>query len=344
MVRQGKGATRPAPGSHQAGGQTEETGMSRQSIQGTPPTSGGGPVRPSFRPDTGLPDMDCARFTAEQRFEVLIPQEARFGAVIQDNLHLPQGRYEVEVPPIGQHVLIFGLKLRQAQWDTRLAGRRVAWSPRPDGLMVFPAGLDAHFVASQGAERLLHLHLGPAWLSGIAAEAGVAEPSPHLLTEVHDPPLTTLFRRIAATLQVCPPGAALLREHAAMLAGVEVLRLLHGRAAPARYRIAPARLHAVLAHVEEHLAAEITLSDLAAVARLSRFHFARAFRVETGVTPHAHVTLRRVERAKRLMLDQGLPLSEVALACGFAHQAHFTTAFRRVTGTTPGRWRDERLS
>ncbi len=135
-----------------------------------------------------------------------------------------------------------------------------------------------------------------------------------------------------------------LREHAAMLAGVELLRLLHGRGAPDRHRIAPARLRAVLAHVEAHLAEEITLSDLAAVARLSRFHFARAFRAETGVTPHGHVTQRRVERAKLLMLDQGLSLSEIALACGFAHQAHFTTAFRPVVGTTPGRWRQERLS
>ncbi|NKC33872.1 AraC family transcriptional regulator [Falsiroseomonas selenitidurans] len=318
--------------------------MARHSIQGASAPAEAAPSRMVLRPRTGLPDMDRARFTAEPRFEVLIPQETRFGALIQDNLHLPQGRYEVEVPPIGHHVLIFGLKLRQAQWDTRLAGRRVAWSPRPDGLMVFPAGVDAHFVATQGAERLLHLHLGPAWLSGIAAEAGLAEPSLQLLTEAQDPHMTALFRRIAATLQDGAAGAALLREHAAILVGVELLRLLHARTAPTRHRIAPARLRAVLAYIEEHLAEEITLADLAAVARLSRFHFARAFRAEAGVAPHAHVTLRRVERAKRLMLEGGTALSEIALACGFAHQAHFTTAFRRVTGTTPGRWREERLS
>jgi AraC family transcriptional regulator len=149
---------------------------------------------------------------------------------------------------------------------------------------------------------------------------------------------------MAATLQDCPPGATLLREHLAMLAGVEMLRLMHGRAGIARHRIAPARLRAVRAHVEDHLAEDIALADLAAVAQLSRFHFARAFRAETGVTPHAYVTLRRVERAKRLMMEGGAALSEVALACGFAHQAHFTTAFRRVTGSTPGRWRAERLS
>jgi AraC family transcriptional regulator len=317
--------------------------MARQSIQ-VPSRSGGADAkRLSFRPDTGLPDMDRARFTAEQRFEVLIPQEARFGAVIQDNLHMPRERYEVAVPPIGQHVMIFNLRMRDVAWELAAAGRRMRVAPRTDELMVFPAGMDLRFVATLGGERLLHLHLDPAWLSGIAAEAGLAT-EVNLMMQAEAPPLTALFRRLAATLRDNPPGAALLREHAAMLAGVELLHLQHGRAAPSRHHMAPARLRAVLAHVEAHLAEDITLADLAAVARLSRFHFARAFRAETGLTPHAHLTLRRVERAKRLMLDGGASLSDIALACGFAHQAHFTTAFRRVTGTTPGRWRQERLA
>lgn len=319
--------------------------MDRQSIEGGPPAGEADPNHASFRPDTGLPDMDSARFTAEQRFEVLIPQEARFGAVIQDNLHLPQGRYEVDVPPLTQHVLIFGLRFRQPRWDVVIAGRSASWAPRPDDLLLFPAGVDLRFTAARGAERLLHLHLGPAWLSGIAAEAGMArEVRVNLLTQAQDPHLTALFRRMEGTLREGPPAAALLREHAAMLLGVEMLRLLHGRTGPARHSITPARLRAVFTHVEDHLAEDIALADLAAVARLSRFHFARAFRAETGLTPHAYVTHRRVERAKRLMLDQGASLSNIALASGFAHQAHFTNAFRRVVGTTPGRWRQERLS
>jgi AraC family transcriptional regulator len=319
--------------------------MAQQSIQGVPPPGGSGPGHPTFRPDTGLPDMDSARFTAEQRFEALIPHEERFGAVIQDNLHLPRCRYEVAVPPLSHHVLIFGLRLRETLWDVAVAGRRMSWSPRPDELALFPAGIDLNFLATLGSERLLHLHLGPAWVSGIAAEAGLApEAKVHVLTQAQDPHVTALFRRMAATLQDSAPGSGLLREHAAMLLSVEMLRLVHGRASPARHSIAPARLRAVLAHVEDRLTEDIALADLAAVARLSRYHFARAFRAQTGETPHGYVTQRRIERAKRLMLERRLPLSEIALACGFAHQAHFTTAFRRVTGTTPGRWREERLS
>jgi AraC family transcriptional regulator len=298
----------------------------------------------SFRPETGLPDIDSARFTAAQRFECVIPHGARFGALIQDNLHLPRTTYEVDVPPIGRHVLVFALSSRRTRWETRLAGRPLSIEPRPDDLMVVPAGADCFFRGSLGAERVMHLHLAPDWLEALAREAGLSGlPALDIVPQLRDAPMTTLFRRMATTLRHEPP-AALLCEHAAMLAAVELLRLFQGRPPRERHHIAPHRMRAVRAHIEERLAEDITLAELAAVARLSRFHFARCFRAETGLTPLAYVTQRRVERAKRVMLEEALPLCEVALACGFAHQAHFTTAFRRVVGTTPGRWREERLS
>ena len=73
----------------------------------------------------------------------------------------------------------------------------------------------------------------------------------------------------------------------------------------------------------------------------SRAHYAayRAFRAETGMSPHRWLVHRRCERAKRLMAETGMPLADVAVACGFAHQAHFTNTFHRTVGTTPGRWR-----
>jgi AraC family transcriptional regulator len=288
--------------------------------------------------------MDSARFTAAQRFECLIPHGPRFGALIQDNLHLPRQVYEVDVPPLGRHVMIFVTSPRSIRWDARLGGRALALEARADDLMVVPAGADCFFRGSLGAERVMHLHLAPDWLEAIAQEAGLSRLPPiDLVPQLRDAPLSALFRRMAATLRHEAPQA-LLCEHAAMLAGVELLRFFRARPAAGKHHIAPARLRAVCSHIEERLAEDITLAELAAVTRLSRFHFARCFRAATGMTPRAYVTERRVERAKRMILDHGLPLAEVALACGFAHQAHFTTAFRRVVGTTPGRWREERLS
>jgi len=83
---------------------------------------------------------------------------------------------------------------------------------------------------------------------------------------------------------------------------------------------------------------DLTLDDLAATAGLSRFYFLRAFRREVGVTPHAYLTGRRIAAAKAL-LDGDVPLSEVALACGFYDQSHFTRSFKGCTGVTPGQYR-----
>ena len=83
---------------------------------------------------------------------------------------------------------------------------------------------------------------------------------------------------------------------------------------------------------------DLTLSSLAELAGLSRYHFLRAFRREVGVTPHAYLTGRRIAAAKRLLAGAE-PLSAVALACGFYDQSHFTRSFKGCTGLTPGQYR-----
>jgi AraC family transcriptional regulator len=72
---------------------------------------------------------------------------------------------------------------------------------------------------------------------------------------------------------------------------------------------------------------------------MSNFHFAREFKRTTGTTPHQYLIKFRVERAKALLAEAQLPLTEVGLQSGFSHQSHFTRLFRRFTGTTPHSYR-----
>jgi hypothetical protein len=65
------------------------------------------------------------------------------------------------------------------------------------------------------------------------------------------------------------------------------------------------------------------------------------FRQTTGFTPHQHISHRRVERARQLLVDTDLPLAESAHRCGFSSQSQFTTVFRRLTDITPARFRAE---
>ena len=99
----------------------------------------------------------------------------------------------------------------------------------------------------------------------------------------------------------------------------------------------------VLDHIEAHLGKPIRVADLSALLHRTEAHFSRMFKRTFGVSPHAYVVRRRIERASRLMIESPTPLSEIALKCGFNDQAHLSKRFRQQTGATPAAWRREQL-
>jgi AraC family transcriptional regulator len=104
----------------------------------------------------------------------------------------------------------------------------------------------------------------------------------------------------------------------------------------------PWLLRRVIHFMEENLHTPVTLQDIAAQTGLSRMHFAAQFRRSTGCSPHAFLLKRRLEKAKEMLAADSMPLREIAFAVGFQSQAHFTTIFRKLVGSTPGRWRTHR--
>ena len=87
--------------------------------------------------------------------------------------------------------------------------------------------------------------------------------------------------------------------------------------------------------IQDRFAQNVSLGELAKAVGLSKFHLLRVFRDQMGTTPHAYQLQLRIARARE-MLDARASAAEVALACGFADQAHFTRAFKRIVGYTPG--------
>ena len=91
----------------------------------------------------------------------------------------------------------------------------------------------------------------------------------------------------------------------------------------------------VAEHIEEHLDEPVRLSELARLVHLSPYHFARSFKQSFGAPPHRYHVMRRIERAKRLLGDSTMSVTEIGGALGFAETSTFTAAFRKVTGFTP---------
>ena len=131
-------------------------------------------------------------------------------------------------------------------------------------------------------------------------------------------------------------------EALGVLLAHELVRLHTGEpdAKPeARGGLAAWQERSVVAYIEEHLAEPISLATLAELARLSPYHFSRAFKQSFGRPPHRYHTSRRIERAKTLLAKSAQSVTEIGLTVGFCEASSFTAAFRRTTGRTPSSYR-----
>jgi AraC-like DNA-binding protein len=103
--------------------------------------------------------------------------------------------------------------------------------------------------------------------------------------------------------------------------------------------LAPWKAKRVTDHINANLDRPLPLGELAELVRLSNSYFSRAFKSTFEKSPHAFIMCRRIERARQQMLMSREPLSQIALACGFADQAHLARLFRREMGSAPSQWR-----
>jgi AraC family transcriptional regulator len=137
-------------------------------------------------------------------------------------------------------------------------------------------------------------------------------------------------------------GGRLYLEGLATVLSVHLLRCYGApERSPIPYRggLAPRQMRRVLDYINAHLADELGLVELAAIAGLSPNHFGEAFKVSLGKSPHRFVIEKRVQHVRELLRDEDSSIAEIAHATGFSSQSRLTENFRRVTGLTPGQFR-----
>ena len=182
----------------------------------------------------------------------------------------------------------------------------------------------------------LMFYLDTDWLRSQQEEAGLgSEFRPFDMTASRDPLLYQGLQHLHHQLVQGPDPLA--REVACHLFSRQLL----ARLTPARWDDRPPQhLQRAAELMQDDSASPLSLSQLSAVAGLTPSHFVRAFSQHYGMTPHAYLLDRRIRHA-RTLLKQGQPLAEVALASGFADQAHFQRQFKRRVAATPGQYRTQ---
>ena len=108
---------------------------------------------------------------------------------------------------------------------------------------------------------------------------------------------------------------------------------------PASNGLAYWQFRRVVEYVDANIDVPLRIPELAAMVRLSASQFVRCFKVSAGLTPSAYILNQRIARSKQMLSETELVIAEIALACGFADQAHFSSRFRSVVGESPNRWR-----
>jgi AraC family transcriptional regulator len=239
----------------------------------------------------------------------------------------------VAIPPLESHLLHLSLT-GGCRLEARADGVLHRVQIRHGDLALVPAGTDCRLLPPRSAAAAILVIPVPDLDRALAGTGGSIGQTRFGLAF---PRVASLLLALDRDLHGDGPGARLIYE--ALLLALGDSLASDCPTGLERMVITPLRLKRVTDFVMANLDRDIGLNDMARVAALSPFHFARVFRVATGLSPYRFLLERRMAHACQLLSDPGIPIVEIAHRCGYAGQAHFTTAFQQRIGMPPGRYR-----
>ncbi len=254
----------------------------------------------------------------------------RAGAPVRlDDVVLTETSYsDGFVVPVHAHAHPFFCLLLEGSMIEHFERRPRSLGPR--AAFYHPAEADHAETFEAGTARLFNIQFGADWL-GSMAHVDVTLPAEHiplpdgrvpwLAAQIHEEFRGGGERLVVEGLLLAMIGTIVQREAGRERSGT-----------PAWMRRVVERLHTAATE-------DVALAELARIAQVHPSHLARTFRATHGCSVGEYMRRLRVQRATELLRSGRLPLSRVALACGFADQSHFTRVFRRATGITPAAFR-----
>ncbi|MER8751634.1 AraC family transcriptional regulator [Mesorhizobium sp. M1050] len=240
------------------------------------------------------------------------------------------------------HVFLMNLKGTACRGEDIVDGRRIAFLPRRAGSTIFmPAGSDwSGWDEGDATASYLLVSIEKGFADDVFA--GMARHRPAVLPPsigFRDGTVELALQRIALELkQPDPISATMVECQATQLLG-QMFRLNGFHQEPAKGGLSSFDLKRAVDMIETLSDGRPTLADLAKEIGVSRFHFWRAFKQSTGMTPHAFIAQRRLEQSADMLRSTNLSATEIAMECGFGSSSHFTTAFKRAFGAGPTEFR-----
>lgn len=292
--------------------------------------------------------FDDALHQHPSRQLLLSSAPADWPSLLARHYHYSAAHTQVRTPALTEDTIIIHL-----HGTVKLSGKGIhhfqPQSLQPGEIFIVPHHFPSEWQWTAGWDAL-HLYLAPTLLATVAADA--------LGVDVIDVKLSPCLGMTDAFIHQL--GLALLAElqagglagprYVASLTQALALHLLRNHAVfhrgpPTRtVGLAPQALRSVIDYIQNHLTQALTQAEVAAIAHVSPFHFARLFRQATGQSLHQYIITQRIAAAQRLLLAGRLTLAEIALEVGFTNQSHLTRHFKRHYGLPPKLFTEERTN
>lgn len=285
--------------------------------------------------DSRLADEEMARVLGTTPFRMVLDSS---GAGIAHWKHDPL--HDV-VQPMTHHVIM--AYNGSVQRMERRSGRSVVTGTfRPGVVIIIPEGSSSRWDIPKPVD-VVQLYLPHASLERVVGEADIATPVDLLERTAQPDPVTS---RLLLSAADCLSGNealdTLFRQQLIDLLATRLLAAHSGAPTtiqPIRGGLAPKTLLRAVERLRSDSDADVSLAALAAEAGLSRFHFCRAFKESTGLSPHAWLRQHRLDQAMNMLRDTDMSVMSVAATLGYTSQTAFAASFRKLTGETPSDWR-----
>jgi AraC family transcriptional regulator len=275
--------------------------------------------------------------------DVLVPKPAVLSSSGWDSIYLElhqQPKFDVAEHQHTMHVIAQGVSgLSNLSGERWLDGKLTTEMRNHGDIAIIPAGI-SHRCNWNTSVQFIVLAFESALLKQVGedlVDGDRIQLIPHFMTK-QDVLIQGIISALRAELEFGKIGGYLLIDSLKTTLAIHLLRnycTTQPKLSSYADGLSKLKLQQVREYINEHLHQDVKLSEIAAIAQMSQYHFLRLFKQSMGITPHQYILQCRIDKAKYLLQHSKLSIADIAIRVGFCDQSHLTRYFKRIVGVTP---------